>query len=237
MDMATLNSYNEAFRRHTKVNYMAEDIVVNGDATKPVWKQCPSIGDLHYPWYERGKIYDTEIKMLWSSTYFYVLFDCEDENIQSVYTHYNDHVCEDSCVEIFISPDPTNLSDYYTFEINCCGVMYNKHYDYLGQREEHWYPAGVKLGRSIRRYTFKTQDDPSVKRWVIELAIPFYLFDGRTGDTPNPPVEGTVWRLNAMRCGDEIYKQWGIWSENRNDTPQFHLPQYFGEITFWGSIG
>ena len=206
--------------------------MLNGDPDKPQWKECLPIGDLFYPWFKERKTYQTDIKMLWSANYFYVLFNCEDDNIQSVHTHYNDTVCRDSCVEIFISPDPDNISDYYTFEINCCGVMYNKHYNYLKKNDEQWYPAGVKLGRSIHSTKFMSKDNPGIKNWVIELAIPFYLFDGLVGKNSNPPINGTVWRLNSMRCGDAIYKQWGIWSDNKNELPNFHLPQFFGEIKF-----
>ena len=230
MNINELNNYNHLYRRKTVINYINHDIVVNGDINKAVWKKCKNIGELKYPWHKKGDIYSTEIKMLWSDTYFYVLFDCEDRNAYSAHTEHNSAVCRDSCVEIFISPDPCNISEYYTFETNCCGIMLNEHKNYLRKKSEWWLPAGVKTGKTVRSMTVKSKQ--SMNRWAIELAIPFYLFNGATGKKTNPPVDGAKWRLNVMRCGDTKYKQWGIWSENRNKTPNFHLPQYFGEVIF-----
>ncbi len=232
MNREQLNMLNQDYRRRAEVKHIKRDIVVDGNGDKAPWRQLKPIGELHYPWHKRGAIYRTEVKMLWSDDYFYVLYVCEDENIRSVRTHYLDAVFRDSCVEIFISPDADNVSAYYTFEMNCCGAMLNRHKDYLGKKSRRWYPAGSKIGRSIRSRTFRTADDPSVKSWTIELAIPFYLFDGATGKNPNPPRDGSRWRFNVMRCGDEVYKQFGMWSPSKERRPAFHRPGYFGEVVF-----
>ena len=43
--------------------------------------------------------------------------------------------------------------------------------------------------------------------------------------------EGTVIRANFYKCGDKMqYQHYGMWNEYHVEKPDFHRPEYFGEI-------
>ena len=54
-------------------------------------------------------------------------------------------VSKDDCVEIFISPNPDKVKNYYTFEINAIGTMLNRARTDWWTGPPNWEPEGVAV--------------------------------------------------------------------------------------------
>ena len=90
---------------------------------------------------------------------------------------------QDDCVEVFISPNPDKIRNYYGFEMNVIGTM-------LNFIRADWYkgpfnsePEGVRLPHLVSRAAGK-QDSPEDDHWILELAIPFKNFAKDAAHTP-----------------------------------------------------
>ena len=71
-----------------------------------------------FNWWKAGEKEKTVAKMLWDDENLYVGYYCHDKHISASVTERHGPVSKDDCVEIFISPNPEKLKNYYTFEIN-----------------------------------------------------------------------------------------------------------------------
>jgi len=43
---------------------------------------------------------------------------------------------------------------------------------------------------------------------------------------------GTVWRANFYRCGGKTDTQYACWNPIGCEKPDFHRPEFFGDLTF-----
>ena len=61
-------------------------------------------------------------KMMYDRDNLYVIFRVEDRYVRCVTREFNGPVWDDSCVELFFSPDSGAPSKYFNLEINCGGT-------------------------------------------------------------------------------------------------------------------
>ena len=157
----------------------------------------------------------------------YLSYAVEEQSTKAIYTEINDPVWEDSCVEFFISFDSEN---YYNLEFNCIGnvlVGYGnsdktkrKQLDKNIIREIKTTPS---LGKSkIEIINRKTE-------WELDIVIPKSIFIYNNIDK----FDNKKVKCNFYKCGDEqVLPHFLSWSPIKNDTPNFHLPEFFGELIF-----
>ena len=150
-----------------------------------------------------------------------VLFEVTEDHVRAVAMENNGPVWEDSCVEFFIlGPDGKH---YTNFEMNCAGTM-------LAARRTSRHdpePFGPERFASIRRITslpHETIDSRAKAQswWAIEV-IPFEAF-GYCGKPASL-------RANLYKCGDKCDQPHFLsWSPISLPAPDFHCPDWFGEI-------
>jgi hypothetical protein len=203
-------------------------IGVDGKLDEADWKAAPLMSPFVFRWWTAGDKEPTEARMLWDDENLYVAYHCHDRHISAFVTQRHGPVSRDDCVEIFLSPNPEKVKNYYTFEINCVGTMLNRCRTDWWQGPPTWEPEGVKIGHSIPGPT--KEESPSDEAWIIELAIPLRNFSFDAAHTP--PHAGDVWRLNLNRCGGQTNLQFSSWSPIGTEKPSFHSPDYFGYVTF-----
>ena len=63
--------------------------------------------------------------MLWDDENLYVGYYCHDKHISAEVMQRHGPVSQDDCVEVFISPNPDKIRNYYGFEMNVIGTMLN----------------------------------------------------------------------------------------------------------------
>jgi hypothetical protein len=131
----------------------------------------------------------------------------------------------DSCVEFFMrKADELN---YINFEFNCIGTCYARRCEsrHIGT------PLTPDEFRSIRRYTTLQREAFDEKKgiyvWELTAAIPFKLM-GLEADNLPEKMYG-----NFYKCADETENpHYVTWSPINLPQPDYHCPEFFGEIYF-----
>ena len=210
-------------------------IVYRGDspevdpAAEAAWADVPAGAIDNVPWNTGGVFRRTAFRVVWCDDGLYLRYDCEDKHISAVATETNAYVWQDSCVEFFVAPNPSKPLNYYNFEMNCVGtLMLGTHCDWGEGYMDRSQEIGIEVGTSVPGPT-KTES-PDDDEWRLVARIPWEHFE--LGAPHLPPKVGDVWRANFYRIGGKTEPQCATWSPIEHAKPQFHLPEFFGEIVF-----
>ena len=205
---------------------------INADWNKLQWKYIEAI-DLSNSMGEVPAFRPVvKVKMMYSNENIYVIFKVEDRFIRCVTKDVNGPVCEDSAVEFFFSPDEGAPEKYFNFETNCGGtplMFYNivprKDFKILDPADIHQIEIAHSLPQII---------NPEIERsvtWTIEYRIPLRLLKKYANVTQ--PKPGSTWKANFYKCADKTSNpHYLTWAHINNDKPDFHLPQFFGDLKF-----
>jgi Carbohydrate-binding family 9 len=172
--------------------------------------------------------YKPDVKLFCAYTEMNILlkYIVTEKNVLAFHTDINAPVFEDSCVEFFIS---TGNGFYYNFEFNCIG---NKNVGYGKQREGRTMLSktdisAIRTLSSLGNEGFDLREisDP----WELTIAIPFNIFS--ENEFRNP--QGKTFNVNFYKCGDKLPDPHFLsWNPIEVSNPDFHRPEFFGEITF-----
>lgn len=162
-------------------------------------------------------------RMLWSDDALWVLFDGNQQEPLVVSekpdTTKKTHGLWDRDVfEIFLAPESSEPEKYFEFEVAPTGEWIDLALDSTsGKRITDWeYDSGMQVVAVGNR-------DKKVQALV---RIPWRAF-GKT------PKVGDVWRGNVFRCvGKDPGRGYLAWSPTLTKTPNFHVPERFGEFHF-----
>lgn len=202
------------------------------DWTQPPWDRIPfqrlryHMGEtpVHFP--------KTDVKVAYDAKALYVIFSVEDRYVRASAARHQDSVCRDSCVEFFFTPDTDISVGYFNIEVNCGGTMLF-HFHPGPDKREVEIPVD-DCARMIRAHSLPRIVDPEIQTpvtWTVEYMIPFSLL-GRFCPV-QLPHSGTLWRANFYKCADDTsHPHWLSWSPVVFPKPNFHLPRYFGVLTF-----
>lgn len=204
-------------------------IVVDGKLDEPAWRQAPAASGFHFNWWTAGEKEQTIAKLLWDDEYLYVGYYCHDKNIAADVVERHGPVSLDDSVEIFLSPNPAKIRNYYGFEMNVIGTMLNFIRADWYKGPFNWDPDGVRLRTSFPGLRVK-RDAPDDSYWILEVAIPLKSFEKDAAHTP--PQEGDTWRLNLNRAGGKTNAQYSTWSPVKTPKPNFHVRESFGSVRF-----
>lgn len=151
-----------------------------------------------------------------------VLFEVKEDHVLGTALESNGPVWEDSCVEVFLG-NPAG-EGYFNFEMNCIGTM-------LAAKRTSKADArhfGPELMAQIRNFgTLKHEvidrQEEGQTWWRVEM-IPFSVLG--LDEAP------ASLRGNFYKCGDKCaVPHFLSWSEIGLPAPNFHCPDFFGEIT------
>ena len=151
----------------------------------------------------------------------------EEQSVRAVAMHDQDSVWEDSCAEFFCMPAPDGL--YYNAECNCAGKLLLA----AGKDRNARQPAPRDVLQSIDRWAslgtepFDTRESPT--RWELALRLPVTAFFKHDLKDFN----GLHALGNVYKCGDRLPEPHFIsWSPITTETPDFHRPEFFGQMLF-----
>jgi hypothetical protein len=146
-----------------------------------------------------------------------------ESTVRAYYFRPNEPVYKDTCVEFFIAFDGER--DYYNFEFNIIGTC---KLNFGNQRNDRKL-ISEKAISSIRFSTLIRNDRAGNIYWEIVLSIPLSAFSEHTFNS----LKEKQCRGNFYKCGDELPQPHFLsWNNVISPEPDFHLPQYFGEIHF-----
>ena len=195
------------------------------------WAAIPAAGVDVFPWYQSGVRQKTSVRLACDSERIIAEFVCEDAHITSRIIELNGPVWTDSCVELFVRPDPDHSRSYFNVEINACGTLLmawgpdrhkRQYIDFDGAKD-------VKIFHS--QEGMLKSELPGDLGWRIVAPIPFHVFNRLSG-LKLSPQPGTRWTGNFYRCGGASDPQHACWSPIDLPVPDFHCPDYFGDLIF-----
>lgn len=133
-------------------------------------------------------------------------------------------VHEDSCVEFFCKLPDSEL--YTNFEFNCIGTCSagkrkarKENVTHFSQNEL----LEIKRFPSIGKRAFNEMQ--GIFEWELTVEIPFKLIGI---DTKNLPIKLLG---NFYKCADDTEsKHYVSWSPVETEKPDFHRPEFFGEL-------
>ena len=217
------------------IERVSSGITVDGRADEEDW-QAAALIELIVPWLHDAAepVQETEVRMLWSATDLFIVYKCADPYIGAEILDHDGATYLEDTVEIFATPNPDHVFNYYGYEMNVLGTLL----DYVtfwrdGQRltgGAGWQSEGVRIATTIDG-TLNDHSDRDTG-WVLEIAIPFDNFRHLGGRIP--PRDGDRWRLNLNRCAGRKAGQYAMWSDSGTPKPQFHVPERFGIAVFSG---
>lgn len=151
-----------------------------------------------------------------------VKLTANEKNVRAEETGLLGMPCLDSCLEFFFAPVEGDLR-YFNFEYNPNGCIY------LG--------IGTGRGDSTRLVLsdpaklFTPEIVRSADGWSVAYRVPFAFIRRFFPDFK--AVSGGKMRANFFKCGDLTVKEhYFSWNPVEVETPDFHLPAWFGELVF-----
>lgn len=170
-----------------------------------------------YTWDVSGYKPEARAYVTWSADGLHVLLCARESEIRVAATEFNGEVYQDSCLEFFLQPfrdDPR----YLNFETNAAGVaLIGFGTDRHNRIRLASMPEGMELVASRHDGNW----------WAVSYIVPNALFEALYGRTP---VSGDVMRGNFYKCDESIHPHFGSWSPIACDHPDFHRPEYFGDL-------
>ena len=147
------------------------------------------------------------------------------EQLRAVTSEDQGPVWEDSCVEFFCQVPGDK--HYMNFECNCIGAMVASRR--LGRAEDVQKLPPEEMALIERACTYPREafeEKDGMYEWDVELRIPLKLIF-----RDKAPVFPQVLRCNFYKCGDKTKKPHFLsWQPIPLPKPDFHCPQFFGEI-------
>jgi hypothetical protein len=193
-----------------------------------LWESIPFLVIDEFPWDENGYRPRAETRIFYTETCFSLQFRAYEQEIRAECLNMNDRVCTDSCVEFFFNPDPGSDIGYMNFEINPIGTLL------LGIGRDRYTrtlvsnvsPAVLNIATSVTPESRKDYKGPF---WVVEYAIPFSFIERYYGKLHFQP--GKRMKGNFYKCGDKTrFPHYGCWNRIDNPVPDFHRPEFFGDL-------
>lgn len=170
---------------------------------------------------------DVRFNIAYSTREIFIKYYVTEQYFKAEKTETNQMVCEDSCVEFFMSP--ANDGIYYNIEFNAIGTCLVG----CGTGREDSKRVDPLIVSSIRRLPsagnepFKEKGGTS--SWTLTLAIPFSVFFRHEIGDPS----GKIFRANFYKCGDNLsVPHYVTWNPVGTAGPDYHQPTFFGELKF-----
>jgi hypothetical protein len=161
-----------------------------------------------------------------SNDSIFIKYNVHGSMIRAIYSKDQEPVNEDSCVEFFCKV-PGN-DKYMNFEFNCIGTC----------------KASKRIARNVDVTPFSKEELSMIKRypslgrrafnemegmfeWEVTVKIPLRIMGI---DPDNLPQNITG---NFYKCADGTdSKHYVTWNPVKTDIPDFHRPEFFGELIF-----
>lgn len=161
---------------------------------------------------------------------FLVEYQAHEETVRAYFANDNGDVWTDSCMEFFLAPNPDD-GIYYNLECNCIGTVL---LGVRGRGVDKAHASAQVLGEidrwaSLGHVAF---EEYHIRQpWRVALRVPFSAYWHHNIVQRLGQDERTM-RANFYKCGDGLERPHFLsWAPIVSDKPNFHLPDFFGEIT------
>ena len=163
-----------------------------------------------------------------NQSWLFLTYHVKGEQLRAVTTEDQGPVWEDSCVEFFCQVP--GEEHYMNFECNCIGAMVASRRKGRGEDVQPFSPeqmARIERKCTYPREAFEERD--GMYEWTVEERIPLDLIFQRPMTNDQFPL---TLRANFYKCADKTKRPHFLsWRPIDLPKPDFHCPQFFGEIT------
>ena len=178
-------------------------------------------------WKGYGYKPEVSLSLAYSDHEIFLKYYITEDYFKAEKTESNEMVCEDSCVEFFVSPENDGI--YYNLEFNAIGTCLLG----TGTGRENSTRAKPAIISKIRRLTSAGKDPVSERKgkysWTLTIAVPFDVFFHHSVKD----LQGKTFRANFYKCGDNLtVPHYVTWNPVGTDKPDYHQPAYFGLLKF-----
>jgi len=168
---------------------------------------------------------ETRVEVSNDHEWLYLHYYVKGAQLRALTVEDQGPVWEDSCVEFFCQVPGER--HYMNFEVNCIGAMVASRR--AGRAEEVVPLTADELALIRRHSTYPREaitEQDGLFAWEVELAIPLRLIFRE-----HQPVFPQKLRANFYKCGDKTkLPHFVSWQPIPLASPDFHRPEYFGEI-------
>ena len=160
-----------------------------------------------------------------SEYHIFISYFVRGFDLRGVLTESNDPVWQDSCVEFFVK-NPSK-SYYFNFEFSCIGTC-------LASKKisstERVFTSPDTIKNIIRHTSLEKkafEEKNGIFEWQLIAGIPFSVFE------IDPKKVPPMLRANFYKCGDKTsHPHYLSWNAVESEKPNFHMPDFFGELVF-----
>lgn len=226
----------DVYKDNMAMSYMVKKasgmVDLSNDWNAGQWKHANILELQNYMGNKPEHFPKTQAKLLYDDENLYVFFRVEDQYIRAVADRIHGRVCRDSCVEFFFTPDAELADIYFNLETNCGGTMLFRYNDKNNSVEKY---VDLEDCKKIKIYHSQpeiiSEEVVESVTWTLSYKLPFEVIAKYSKMTK--PQTGVTWKANFYKCADKTsHPHWLTWSFIDNPTPNFHLPQFFGELKF-----
>jgi hypothetical protein len=176
------------------------------------------------PW--KGFAYRPQVSfsICYSNDHLFLKYFVKEKEIRAHANRHQGPVWEDACVEFFLSFENDN-GGYYNFEFNCLGTFLAA----FGPSKTERKALEQEVIKQIKTLSCIVQHEQEEIEWELTAAIPIKcLVHSSVGK-----LQGISCNANFYKCGDMLNDPHFVaWSDISCETPNFHLPAYFGILEF-----
>lgn len=215
----------------SRPSYIIRSVSIPGPdgPASPPWGDIAPLQVGQYLWLANGYEPRVEARLCWSPKFLYVRFRVEEKRVRVRYTKFQDPVYKDSCVEFFIDAFPEARRGYINFETNAAGTLLAAFGPSRSDRAPLWPEdlAGFLIESTIPG---PVDGEHGAEAWTLAYRVPLGLFRMLYGRDVAPGHRAAA---NFYKCGDATETpHYGAWSRVGTPKPDFHRPEFFGEVIF-----
>ena len=180
------------------------------------WSDLPEAGIDQFPWI-RDYTPKCAARVGWNEQGLHVLMYAHEQYIRCEETQIGGAICNDSCLEFFLSPD-IQSPKYVNIEVNPGGVMHiGLGVSRRGRRVLSFIPDGFNISHSAHKGAW----------WAISYTLTASFLLEHFGVTPagNMPMRG-----NFYCCGDKAQVHYGMFKGYDLPAPDYHRPELFADF-------
>ncbi|MDO1446703.1 carbohydrate-binding family 9-like protein [Rhodocytophaga aerolata] len=203
-----------------------QDFQFKGDGSASNWNQASWVKLTQRK--GNGVAYQTQVKLLYSETGIYCLFQCEDTKITATLKEDFADLYKEDVIEVFFWTDEKTPL-YFEYELSPLNyelpiLVPNADGTFFGWRP--WHYEGDRKTRHATHISRKTSGGEAVTGWTAEFFIPYALLKPLQNVPPKP---GSYWRANFYRIDyDKEYATW-TWQPVKQS---FHDYKRYGTLVF-----
>ncbi|MFD2937164.1 carbohydrate-binding family 9-like protein [Spirosoma flavum] len=203
------------------------DFQVNGNGDNIEWRKAGWVPITVQK--ASGKTLSTKVKVLYSTTGIYFLFQCEDDKLTATIQEDFGALYNEDVVEVFLWPDQS-VPIYFEYELSPLNYELPILVPNLNGKFQGWKPWNYEGDTKVQHATSiqggNKVSNATIKSWMAEFFIPYRLLNPIV---QTPPTAGTKWKGNLYRIDyDRDYATWS-WQKTSGS---FHEFKKFGTLVF-----